>query len=219
MVYHSDKTKTILNQIEFKGSMLYVPHFKYHVDSIIDISKIGKDLIGGFQSKKIKMLYFGNLRKVKGIDIVVDFFTKQNVSDKVELIIAGKNVEEIDLDGLRNSYKVADRHINDDELKYLFKNTDYVLLPYLDSSQSGILEMSFCFRKPMLLTKIPYFLSILNNFPSFGKMSKIEDYGNLLEQIVNGQDNMNYYDVQDCNKFMMEDEIKSFMDMFRSLII
>lgn len=210
VIYHSAKTKVLLDEASFKGVKLYVPHFKYSVDYAYDIKNVGEDVSRHFNTSKKKFLFFGNLRKVKGVDIIVDYFSKNNFSEDIELVIAGKNVENIDFTKLRNQYGIVDRHINDDELKYLYSKTDYVLLPYRDSSQSGILEMAFNFRKPMLLSDIPYFRDLINKFPSFGTITNIEKYGDLLEDIIEDKIKTNYYRVEDCNKFMMKNEIDDF---------
>ena len=54
---------------------------------------------------------------------------------------------------------------------YLYEHTDYVALPYRKTSQSGILEMAFYFRKPILASDVPYFRRMLTEFPSFGILS------------------------------------------------
>lgn len=214
VIYHSDKTEIILNQIPYKGLKLYVPHFKYSFDKEYCINNIGVDILSHFRSDKLKYLFFGNLRKVKGIDIIVDYFTNNDYSKNIELVIAGKNVENIRLDQLREKYGILDRHINDDELKYLYSKTDFVLLPYRDSSQSGILEMAFIFRKPMLLSDIPYFSTIISKYPSFGEIESLDKYTSLLEKIIEGDINHDYYSEKDCNSFLMKEEIILFKKEF-----
>ena len=89
---------------------------------------------------------------------------------KANVIIAGK-----DFDGTvhrvqpsdKAAFKIVLRHIEDDELVYLYEHTDYVALPYRKTSQSGILEMAFYFRKPILASDVPYFRRMLTEFPSF----------------------------------------------------
>ena len=154
VIYHSHKTKETLKEFGYSGRMLFVPHFKYEIDTNFNVAQLGEDVKRVFRSDKIKMLFFGNLRKVKGIDIVINFINRYNVSDKLELVIAGRNVEKIDFSSIKNKCHIIDRHINDDELKYLYEKTDYILLPYRDSSQSGVLEMGFAFRTPLLMSEI-----------------------------------------------------------------
>lgn len=219
VIYHSDKTIDLLQRIPYTGNALYVPHFKYSMETRYDLANVDQDVLSQFNSENIKFLFFGNLREVKGIDIVVDFFGNRNLEKDVELVIAGKNVENIALDSLKGRYGVIDRHINDDELKYLYSKTDYVLLPYRDSSQSGILEMAFCFRKPMLLSRIPYFEKVIAKFPSFGEIEDIENYGSMLERIIGRGLKTRYYSTADCDSFLMRSEIDSFMTLFCSQII
>ena len=190
---------------------LFVPHFKYSVDANYNSDNIGVDVKAVFNTNRKKLLFFGNLRKVKGIDIIVSYLKSQPQIEQVaEIVVAGKNVEHIDFSEVRGKCHVIDRHINDDELKYLYNKTEYVLLPYRDSSQSGILEMAFCFRKPMLLSNIPYFNMVLSQFPSFGKKVDIEDYTALLDAVINDCDNNDYYLDSDCDKFLMRKEIEKF---------
>lgn len=219
VIYHSDKTKTILEDFGYRGNKLFVPHFKYSINQNYDKNQLGDDVRQSFCSNKIKMLFFGNLRKVKGVDIVVSFFEKHNVTDKVELVIAGRNVENIDFSNLVETYHIIDRHINDDELKYLYSHADYVLLPYRDSSQSGVLEMAFTFRTPMLMSDIPYFNGINNDYSSFGYISPLEQYDNLLFSVINEpKDKGCYYTTTDCEKFLMKEEIEKFKKSFFEII-
>lgn len=183
------------------------------------MANIAGDVSKLFLSNRIKFLFFGNLRKVKGIDILVDYIrTHKDKMRYVEIVIAGKNVENIDFSDIKTICHVIDRHITDDELKYLYSKTDYVLLPYRDSSQSGILEMAFCFRKPMLLSNIPYFDKILSQFPSFGEMENIEEFSILLDRIINNGGIKKYYSEIDCDKFLMKKEIERFKREFTQSI-
>ena len=218
VIYHSEKTDKLLDEIEYKGVRLFVPHFKYSINRTYDITNVSDDVKNKFISRGKKFLFFGNLRQVKGIDIVLEYFEKNEQNDGIELVIAGKNVENINFDGIRDKYGVIDRHINDDELKYLYSKTDYVLLPYRDSSQSGILEMAFTFRKPMLLSDIPYFSAIVSSYPSFGEMASLSLYGKLLDDVIKKETKRDYYTINDCNKFMMHDEIEKFKKDFISSI-
>jgi len=214
IIFHSQKTDELLNLVGYVGNRLYVPHFKYNMNKDYNIEKVGDDVKMRFNSNNKKFLFFGNLRKVKGIDLVVDYFDKISNTDGIELVIAGKNMENINFESLRNRYGIIDRHINDDEMKYLYSHTDYVLLPYRDSSQSGILEMAFSFKKPMLLSSIPYFTMIYSNYPSFGEITDLEYYDKLLDKIINSQIIKEYYSEADCDKFMMKDETNIFVKQF-----
>ena len=200
VIYHSDRTKNILQGKGYKGRMIYVPHFKYEFDTNYDLNNVGIDIKSVFVMEKIKFLFFGNIRIVKGIDVVEEVFSKLS-AERVpfELVVAGMNADNYPLEKLRDISSVFDRHINDDEMKYLYSNCDYVLLPYRKSSQSGIFEMASYFRKPMLLTDIDYFRSQLGNHPDWGVMSSIEDFGDLVRSVF-GEHRMFYHTLEEDEK-------------------
>lgn len=213
-IYHSEKTLTTLNQIQYAGLKLYVPHFKYNFNPNYNERNIGKDILCLYKSPKKKLLFFGNLRQVKGVDIVIDCFLQKDYSQEVELVFAGKNVENIDFRKIKEYYDVVDRHINDDEMKYLYCHTDFVLLPYRDSSQSGVLEMAFFYRKPMLFSNIQYFRDVLSKYPSFGFMESIKDFNNLIEKVVKDSNKWSFYQSDDCERYLMRQEIEGFIQSF-----
>lgn len=219
IIYHSDRTFNTLKTAGYKKDMLYVPHFKYQVKKTYEEDNLSTEINNVFTTTaKIKFLFFGNLSYVKGIDVVCQYFEnlREEFRSEVELVIAGKNVENIDFSSLRkyDNYHVFDRHINDDELVYLYAHTDYVLLPYRKSSQSGIFEMATCFRKPMLLTDIPYFHSMITRFPSFGVESSIDKYNSLIDNVIKNHGRPQYYNQKDCDMNDMKIEINTFLKEF-----
>lgn len=212
IIYHSDRTYNILNGKNM--NMLFVPHFKYVFKKEYNKDNLSKGISESFINRDAKkFLFFGNLSTVKGVDIVVDVFTHiANIN--YELVIAGKNVENINFQNVHSqNIKVFDRHINDDELVFLYSNTDYILLPYRKSSQSGIFAMAAYFHKPMILSDIPYFSEMLSEFPSFGVKSSLSDYGETILKIIE-KDNNFYYKTEDCEKFEMKKEIEEFIMNF-----
>ena len=222
-IYHSQRTKDILDSLGVISPMLYVPHFKYSFKKDYDENLLDDELKYAFKSNKIRFLFFGNLSVVKGVETVIETFLNlpNSLKDKAELVIAGKNVDNIDFSMLRDSsesYKVFDRHINDDELVYLYKNTDYVLLPYKKSSQSGIFAMAEYFKKPMLLSDIPYFQKMISEFPSFGIVSSLEGYSNVIRSIINGVSIPNFYTMDDCNKNENKEITDRFVSQLKGLI-
>lgn len=212
VIYHSDRTYNILKNRNI--NMLFVPHFKYVFQKGYNKDSLSKDIKDCFINKNIKrFLFFGNLSTVKGIDIVVAVF-KHIANVNYELVIAGKNVENINFQSVRSqNIKIFDRHINDDELVYLYSNTDYILLPYRKSSQSGIFAMAAYFHKPMILSDIPYFSEMLSEFPSFGVKSSLSTYGETIHKLIE-KDNNSYYQSEDCRKFEMTEYIEAFISNY-----
>ena len=212
VIYHSQRTYDILKNDSL--DMVYVPHFKYVFQRTYDEKNISEDIKKSFCSTLSKFLFFGNLSIVKGIDTVIDVFKKIDKTNDFELVIAGKNVENIDFSSLKSEkIRIFDRHINDDELVYLYSKTDYILLPYKKSSQSGIFAMAAYFHKAMILSDIPYFESMIQKFPSFGFISSLAKYEECVESVIANR-KQNYYSQEDCDRFEMKKEIDNFVNNF-----
>ena len=212
IIYHSDRTNNILNEIKYKQIKLYVPHFKYNFPKEYSITNLGKDIKHVFCTNKPKFLFFGNISIIKGAEVLINSIVKLNKEiNNIEVVIAGKNVDKVDFSVLKNHHTVSviNRHINDDELVYLYRNTNYILLPYLKSSQSGIFAMATYFEKPTILSKIPYFTSMINHFPSFGILTPIEHYEEGIKKII--KEEKNFYSKEDLNKYLEEDLYQSFI--------
>ena len=211
VIYHSERTRGILNGNDL--DMLYVPHFKYVFQKEYRDMKLADEVKTCFQTDYRKFLFFGNLSTVKGIDTVMDVFKKLKSDNRCwELVVAGKNVDNIDFSDFQDErIKVIDRHINDDELVYLYVHTDFILLPYKKSSQSGIFAMAAYFHKPMILSEIPYFKKMIEEYPSFGVVAGLSDFQPIIQKMIDGHDGI-FYTQEDCNRFEMKNEIDKFVN-------
>lgn len=214
VIYHSNRTYNILRDNN-KMRMVYVPHFKYVFKKSYEESLLANDIKQCFTSSVPKLLFFGNLSMVKGIDVTIDVFTKLKSHEDFELVIAGKNIERLDFDSIRNDkMKIINRHINDDELVYLYSHTDYILLPYRKSSQSGIFAMAAYFHKPMILSNIPYFKRMMEEFPSFGIIGELDDFESLIRRVISCDTSNSFYNQIDCDKFENKEDIDCFVKEF-----
>lgn len=214
VIYHSERTYNILKN--GKTDMLYVPHFKYVFKKEYEVSNLSYDVMTCFQSKCRKFLFFGNLSIVKGIDTIMKVFNNlKKENGNWELAVAGKNVENIDFSTFHDKrIKILNRHINDDELVYLYANADYILLPYKKSSQSGIFAMAAYFHKPMILSDIPYFRDMIKKYPSFGIVRNVSSFENIVRQTIHDGIKQDFYAQEDCYRFEMKQEIDSFVEKF-----
>lgn len=216
IIYHSERTKEILKNKNLR--MYYVPHFKYVFKQTYNEQSIADDIKKIASNNTIKFLFFGNLSTIKGIDIILDSFNQLSLEElNVDLIIAGKNVENIDFTQYKSkkNYYIFDRHINDDELIYLYKIANFILLPYKQSSQSGIFAMAAYFRKPMILSDIPYFKNMLKEYPSFGVISTLNQYLTTIQKVIQSPIHQ-FYTTEDCNRFEEKEKIEKFLETFLS---
>lgn len=211
VIYHSERTLDILK--DDRLDMLYVPHFRYVFQKEYNDMNLADEVKACFRTDNRKFLFFGNLSTVKGIDTVMEVFNELKSDGRDwELVVAGKNVEDIDFSDFRDErIKVIERHINDDELVYLYAHTDFILLPYKKSSQSGIFAMSAYFHKPMILSDIPYFKKMKEEFPSFGVIAKCSDFHSTIQKMIDRHDII-FYTQEDINRFGMKCEMDKFVN-------
>lgn len=111
----------------------------------------------GLKPGKKNLLFFGLIRKYKGLDILLEAFG--SLDDEYQLIIAGEPYgsfepyqEIIDrLQGKDRIYKEL-KYIKDSEVSKYFSAADLAVLPYRSATQSGISSVSYHFEVPMVVT-------------------------------------------------------------------
>lgn len=216
-ISHSSRTDDFMREFGFKGKRFYVPHFKYVYPKDYDLQNIPREIIDSVDKSKINILFFGNINESKGIDILIDAINhlQDNIAEKVNFIIAGKDfdgsIDRIPVATNRN-VEIFKRHINDDELRFLYSNTDYIALPYRKTSQSGILETAFYFKKPIIASDVPYFRKTLEEFPSFGVLAgnTVGSYTEGLTSIIEKHSECSYFSDEDYSKYENRKKIEEF---------
>jgi len=136
----------------------YHPHPVYDqfgdlLDKQSSLERLGLDI-----SKKY-MLFFGFIRKYKGLDILLD--AMPFLQENVELIVAGEfyDNESEYRDQLRRSGMEQRVHffpdfIPQNQVNLYFSACDIVVQPYRTASQSGVAQVAYHFNKPMLVTRV-----------------------------------------------------------------
>jgi glycosyltransferase involved in cell wall biosynthesis len=172
IVYHAESALKTVEKLGFQGEAIYVPHFSYNLSEDYDEKHVSEEVKNTVQSGKINILFFGNINYSKGPDILLQCIKEMPADSEKRLnfIMAGK-ISDDSIKGydvcVPNLHTVF-RTINDDELKYLYGHADYMIMPYRETYQSGVLEMAFRFKVPVIVSDIPYFKSVIEKYPSFG---------------------------------------------------
>lgn len=140
---------------------------------------ITKDIENGqLQAPELKecgpyLLYFGNINKYKGVDLLVKAYEESKLSDKVKLVIAGKGGMYDHIMG-PNIIRL-NRFIDDAEVGSLFKNARFVIYPYRSATMSGVLSLAFYFKKQVLLSDISFFKQYDNALCTYFKAKDVND--------------------------------------------
>lgn len=176
VILHSERTDVMLDALGYTGRRFRVPHVRYGVRCTPDMADVGADVATAFDAGKTNFLFFGNIMYNKGIDLLVAAANAMGGAEAagVRIVVAGKRLDDsMYTVPLRRPemFVFITRHIGDDELAYLYSGTDYVVLPYRKTAQSGIMEMAFHFRRPVIASDIPYFRQTLEKYPSFGVLT------------------------------------------------
>ena len=96
-------------------------------------------------------LFFGRIRKYKGIDVVLKMATDL---PNVNFMVVGSPDSEtsntvLQLKQLSN-VQVVDREVTDQEANYYFRLASYVILPYESATQSGVVADSYKNSRPVI---------------------------------------------------------------------
>jgi len=126
----------------FSSSGLYLlPHPIPEVDKVNTLSP----------GEPLKFLFYGRIVAYKGLTLLLDALTDL---DGIELTIAGAgNIDRKDETAQRSNIHIINRFIQSDELDGLFLSHHYIVLPYLDASQSGVLSLALAYELPAVLTR------------------------------------------------------------------
>ncbi len=108
------------------------------------------------------VLFFGFIRKYKGLDLLLASFARPEVKQlKLKLLVVGefyddkeKYMKIIEENGLQDTVKVIDDFVPVPEVRYYFSAADLVAQTYHSASQSGITQIAYHFEKPMLVTNV-----------------------------------------------------------------
>ncbi len=127
------------------------------------------------KTDELIILFFGFIRKYKGLDILLDAMKilKENPNLQIpnlKLLVAGEfyedekpYLEQIDKLGINDHLILRTDFIPDSEVKYYLCAADAVIQPYRNATQSGVTPLAYHFEKPMIVTNVGGLPSLVPN--------------------------------------------------------
>lgn len=207
----SESVKQDLVDLKLKQPMVYVPHPMYDTFGPA-ISKTEAKQKLGFDANTNYLLFFGFIRKYKGLGLLLDAFADERLKNlNLKLIIAGEFYEDktpylqqIQKLNLQNKVMVCDDFIPNNQVSTYFCASDVVIQPYLNATQSGVTQIAYYYNKPMIVTNVGGLAELVPN-NKVGFVCKVDK-----DQIV--QAIFNYYTQQKEQAFAqaMEHEKQRF---------
>ncbi|QVJ81882.1 Glycosyltransferase involved in cell wall bisynthesis [Prevotella sp. khp1] len=103
------------------------------------------------------ILFCGHFSPYKGIDLLcraMEIVHEQ--APEIECIIAGRGVLDFDVKCYDNVgyIKIINKFLSLEELVNLISNSKFVVCPYKDATQSGVVASAFSLNKPVLATNV-----------------------------------------------------------------
>jgi len=138
------------------------------------VSKEEARLKLGIKNEELILLFFGFIRKYKGLDLLLNTMkiiknSNFNIQNS-KLLIAGEFYEDrkaydeqIEKLDLQESLILHTDFIPDSEVKYYLCAADVVVQPYKNATQSGVTPLAYHFEKPMIVTNVGGLPSLVPN--------------------------------------------------------
>ncbi len=121
-------------------------------------------------SKSKNILFFGFIRKYKGLDTLIEAASLLKEKMDIGIIVAGEFYDNeqkyrdlIKEKSVENQLYLFNDFIPTSEVKYYFSAADVVVLPYKDATQSGIVQIANNFAKPIIATNIGGLGEVIKN--------------------------------------------------------
>src|SRR5215204_3717645 len=118
----------------------------------------------GIDANAPAVLFFGNLTPSKGLpDLLKAFSIVHKKENSARLVVVGKPSKFIDMDSLKRLVKECDisqstifdaQYLPMEEVGPLMEMATVVVYPYLNSTQSGALQVAYTFGKPVIATNV-----------------------------------------------------------------
>lgn len=143
----------------------FAKHYGKNIKQIF-VSRLGSyDVLGLFPDGKRTdldnyILFFGTINKYKGIEYLLEAMSLVHKDyPRLKLVIAGSGKFYFDVSKYtRNDYvKIIHKYLTMGELSCLIKNAKFVVCPYTDGTQSGVINTCFTLCKPIVATNVGAF--------------------------------------------------------------
>jgi glycosyltransferase involved in cell wall biosynthesis len=156
-------SKAVMGDLE---KFTNTPHKKYLLHPLYTsfgekLNKLDARIALDLPEDKQMVLFFGLIRKYKGLDMLLDAMNELKSNPNIVLVIAGEFYEDkqpyldlIEKYQIQNQVIIHAKFIANEDVKLYFSAADLVALPYRSATQSGVTQVSFHFEVPTLVTNV-----------------------------------------------------------------
>jgi glycosyltransferase involved in cell wall biosynthesis len=147
----------------------------------------------------IHFLFFGTIRKNKGLEYLIEAANKLSISHKgkFNIKIAGKCNNWSFYDNLiidKDVFEISTEAVPNENIADLYCKSHYIVLPYKDVTQSGPLMLAFNYGIPPITSNLPGFKELITD-KEIGYLFNSEDSDSLysIMSMIIDSDNSEYY--------------------------
>jgi len=167
-IVQSQKVENDLKMLVKKAKYKRIEHPIYEI--------FGEQIDKNYARNKLQLsdekiiLFFGYIRKYKGLDTLLDALKLVLQQIKVKLLVVGEFYEDEKsylerakkLD-IMNSVIFVSHYVPNEQVATYFCAADCVVLPYRSATQSGIVQIAFNFDKPVIVTEVGGLTEVVRN--------------------------------------------------------
>lgn len=136
------------------------------------------------------ILFFGKVRKYKGLDVLLAAMPKVLATIECELLVVGEFYDSVEKYeqlvrklGIKNHVRIDNRYVANEEVPAIFDEADVLVLPYLSATQSGVARIALSRRLPIIASRTGGLSeSVIEDFN--GMLFPPGDFGALADRII-----------------------------------
>lgn len=168
----SEKVFNDLRSLEKVKPAKMVLHPLYDNFGEIISKQTAREKLGISETERV-LLFFGFIRKYKGLDILLDamkILKDDKINPLPKLLVAGEFYEDekiyqqqIEKACINDQLILHTHFIADSEVKFYLCAADVVVQPYRNATQSGVTPLAYHFEKPMIVTNVGGLPALVEN--------------------------------------------------------
>ncbi len=151
LILNKTQKQQFINKYKLQPSQVYSSKLGVYTSLKLYLNKTNK------RSSKEYILFFGRISPYKGIELLLKAMLKVHESyPNINLIIAGNGNFNFDIGKYANlNYvEIRNRFIPTEELAELIDASKFVVCPYTDATQSGVIMSCYAFNKPVIASDV-----------------------------------------------------------------
>jgi D-inositol-3-phosphate glycosyltransferase len=183
----------IIKVTSISSSKIYIiPHGNYTPFISIQNDKSNSKEKLNLPKDKTILLFFGMIKKVKGLEILLEAFKKVvDTNSDIVLLIAGKPWENdfaeyqkiIDRNNLSKHIILHTKFIPHEDVEHYYCASDLVVLPYKKIYQSGVLMMTLSYERPAIVSNLPPLMEVISDNEN-GFLFEAENSNDLSDKLI-----------------------------------